>query len=266
MNINVPDNKRLILFLQVTFSCIVSFPSFRFYQSNFNRLSSNITFSNQTNRENNLELSYFYHQKSAYSLLVYCTVEDKLKDVYDFYQIALFCLFMTSLIIITVCYLRVYKHVYKASQNQRRESSSALNNLSVQNFTSSINKSKNDNLNDGFGSNFSSNDSYLNLNSFKRPLKIETKRENVQKTKSSSSKKKHLANEFSSQIQSKMINKLNKKMIIPKIQLKNDSKSNLRENSSRHLLHKKELSKIEESTIMSRNVRRFYILQFKPIF
>jgi hypothetical protein len=257
MNINVPDNKKLILFLQVTFSFIISFPSFRFYQSNNIQNTTKTSFNkNLTHNEKYLEFSYLEYEKTTYSLLVYCKVEDKLKNVYDFYQITLFCLFMTSLIIITICYLRVYKHVYKASQNQRRESAPAVNHFIVQSAASSINKSKNENLNDATDSNYSSNDSGLNFISFKKKFKKETNGESNSTTKPQNQGRKKSSNEFGSHLHSRMITKLNKKFYIPKIHLKNDSKSSIRENSNRHLLHKKELSKIEESTILTKNVKK----------
>lgn len=51
-----------------------------------------------------------------------CVVDNRISRLYALYQLILFCLFVTILLIIMICYMKVYKHVYKASRNQRRES------------------------------------------------------------------------------------------------------------------------------------------------
>ena len=229
MNINVPDNKKIILLLQITISCIVSLPSFVFYKSKKSmNHPANLTFEQTTN---------------DYSLLIYCKTEDNLKSIFNYYQLLLFSLFMTSLIIITICYLRVYKHVYKASQNQRRESMPAINHLNVQNSATANVK----NICDSF-ENFSSNDSSIHL---RKRFKKSPKRDKNNFDKIHSMTELNLA----SRVLSKGQVRINKKLHIPKIQIVNDLKVNLRKNSSRHMLNKKELSKIEESTTNVKNVR-----------
>lgn len=110
MNLNVPDKIKLILVAQILTSSVLSLPNLLFYASSSSKPSLDHSVSVAKNDS-------FTPSSSSY-----CAVKNEYLVLYSYYQIGLFVLFVANLIIISVCYLRVYKHVYKASKTQRRES------------------------------------------------------------------------------------------------------------------------------------------------
>ena len=267
MNINVPDNKKLILAIQILISSLISLPAFALYVSNKSEfyIYSDPKY-NFKNGLNSTEMSYYQFVNNAYSLSNYCKVQDNLKNVYAYYQLMLFLLFIINLFVITTCYLRVYKHVYKASQNQRRDSI-AINHstMSVQNWqgrnSTSQSLLKNENLNNFTESNSGSNDSSLVFNAYSK----ETSEKKKEKKFNSKTCPKIVVNNDSCNINSKT------KFNLGKFQMRFGSREKLKK--SNHL-EKKELSKIEESIIVKSNMQVNYygnkfkvapkILQFFP--
>lgn len=101
------DKFKLTLMLQLFLSSLLSFPNLIFFTSN----KQHFALTNQTNL-----------QTSNESFSSYCIIQEDLTKFYTFYQASLFSLFVLIFIIIMICYIKVYKHVYKASRNQRKES------------------------------------------------------------------------------------------------------------------------------------------------
>jgi hypothetical protein len=111
MNLNVSDRIKLILVAQMLTSSALSLPNLLFYASASSSSSQSVHHSSEAKNAS------FTASSSSY-----CAVKSEYLALYGYYQIGLFVLFVANLIIISVCYLRVYKHVYKASKTQRRES------------------------------------------------------------------------------------------------------------------------------------------------
>jgi hypothetical protein len=119
----VDRNKlKLTVIAQLLFSSFLSLPNLLFYVASSSRpsLRSSSSFASIAEEE-----SYTNHSNTRYSFNSFCVVDHQYSRFYMYYQVVLFALFLLNLFIITVCYLKIYKRIYKASQTQRRESLTA---------------------------------------------------------------------------------------------------------------------------------------------
>ena len=257
MNINVHDNKKLILTTQILTSSILSLPAFFFYVSN----NSGFYELTKTSSNNITDTTYFQIVNNAYSLSNYCRVQEYFRNTYKYYQIGMLTLFVINLIIITTCYLRVYKHVYKASKNQRRDSlainHTAVNvqNLPVKSFTAPT-QNKNETLNNYSESNSGSNDASVVLNALRKDS-IFRKRKQFITQKLNNSKNYKFESEgnpraMSNSLADTSTTTCNKtKSHLTRLQMKFSPKIKLKKSEkAKDELEKKELSKIEESIII----------------
>lgn len=100
----VLDSKKLkwVLLVHVIVACLLSSPNFYLFEYN-----------------------HALHNSSTavpLTLMSYCMISPGKLSAYRVYKIVLFALFIINLITIIVCYMRVYKHVYKVSRNHRNDS------------------------------------------------------------------------------------------------------------------------------------------------
>ena len=61
----------------------------------------------------------------------FCKVNDSYKIMYNWYQSILCLLFFINLLVISIFYVKVYKHIYEASKNQRLQNASSTRRSSV---------------------------------------------------------------------------------------------------------------------------------------
>jgi hypothetical protein len=107
---------KFILLAQICLSALFSLPNVYFYEFNYSL--------NESTTEN-ITVNAWLYQADL------CTVRRTHSALYALYQLVLFALFTSILLVIMICYMKVYKHVYKASKKQRRESLITNNTLSI---------------------------------------------------------------------------------------------------------------------------------------
>ena len=99
------EKSKLTLVAQIVVSVLLSLPNMFFYAS----------VSQSGRQQANASLEF-------HSLGRQCGVQPRLVAAYSYYQLVLFACFLLSLLLISVFYLKVYKHVYIVSRRQRIES------------------------------------------------------------------------------------------------------------------------------------------------
>ena len=113
------DINKLIVTLTVQLVCasLLSLPNLLFITKN----NINTEFINliSIERGNNSFISIYSDS------CIFCKVNDKYRIFYSWYQCFLCLLFFINLFIISIFYIKVYKHIYKASKNQRLENANS---------------------------------------------------------------------------------------------------------------------------------------------
>jgi hypothetical protein len=107
---------KFTLMAHVAFSCLLSVPNFFFYEF----VAEDVAAWSSGNSSEDL---FFM------SLSTLCPVYAPYAAYHTAYNVMLFVLFGLNLLVIIVCYMQVYKHVYKVSKHQRQDSFMVTNTL-----------------------------------------------------------------------------------------------------------------------------------------